>query len=164
MDISAYFRFLNFRGLQNNNKRLSSFYWLKQKVNGICPGVNIISETHCAKKNIGSWWKQWSSLENNSIWSPGKTNKKGVAILINDDFRRAHPSLKISKVKIDPNGRYIKCIMTFDNINFRILGVYAPNHPLERVTFFGSLRDILDDGVVAENVFGGDWNCALNHI
>ena len=164
MDPSAYFRFLNFRGLQNNKGRLNSFHWLKQKVNGACPGVNIISETHCAKKNISTWSKQWSTREDNSLWSPGKTNKKGVAILINDDFRRAHPSLKISHVKIDPHGRYIKCIMSFDNLNFRILGVYAPNNPLERVAFFGSLYGILDDGIEAENVYGGDWNCALNPL
>ena len=164
MDVSAYFRFLNFRGLQDYKKRCNSFFWLKQKVNGLCPGINIISETHCAKKNITSWWQQWSSREDNSIWSPGKTNKKGVAILISDEFRRAHPSLKISHVKIDPNGRYIKCIMSFENLKFRLLGVYAPNNPLERITFFNGLRDILDDGIDAENVFGGDWNCALNPL
>ena len=158
-----YIRGLNCRGLRDDETRKNMFHWLKQKVRGRSPGINILSETHCHdRKDMTNWGREWSLNEDNSYWSMGTKHSKGVAILINDSFREAYPDMKILNVCTDPNGRYVKLILQISNCNFRILGVYAPNNGLERVKFFRSLRDLVNDSFDAENIYGGDYNCAFD--
>ena len=52
--------------------------------------------------------------------------------------------------------------MTVNDQKFRLLNLYAPNNEAERVKFFISLHHLLDDGIDAENVLGGDYNCVMN--
>ena len=164
MDLpSGFVRGLNVRGIRIPKKRDDMLFWLKQKVRGRTPGINIITETHCHdRKDVRDWGRQWSQNEDNSYWTKGPSNSKGVAILISDAFRDAHPDMKVMDVCIDPNARYVKLIITINDSTYRILGVYAPNNSLERVKFFNSLIDLVDDGYDAENIFGGDWNCAFD--
>ena len=162
------FRGLNVRGLKDYKKRLNMFDWLKgenrDEKNALVAHVNILSETHCNLPQVAEkWGKQWSSNPQNSLFSLGTARRKGVAILINDKLRESFPDMKISHIKIDSRGRFIKCILTINECKFRLLGVYAPNNPLARIQFFLDLAEIIDDGVDdAENVFGGDWNCTQN--
>ena len=167
---SISFRGLNIRGGQDNTKRYNMFEYLKghhidypTKV----ADINLLSETHCRRPRQGEkWGEEWSSNEHNSIWSCGTAKQKGVAILINDRLRRNYPDMKISHILKDTCGRYIKCILTINGYKFRIVVVYAPNDPLQRIKFFIDLADIIfNDGIDdAENVFGGDWNCTLDSI
>ena len=164
-----FFRGLNVRGIQDSTKRLNVLEWLKgNHIDYPCSvaDINLIADTHCHNPNTaGKWAKQWSLDKNNSIWSLGSSNRKGVAILFNDNFRIKYPDMKISHVLNDSRGRFIKCILTVNECKFRILVVYAPNNPLERAQFFLDLADIIKDGVEdAENIYGGDWNCTWNTI
>ena len=77
------------------------------------PDITIVVDTHCRfDREVSSWGREWSSNEQNSIWSKGTKRQKGVTILINENFRRNHPSLIFDKPIIDPNGRYIKCYLS----------------------------------------------------
>ena len=163
---SITFRGLNVRGIQDSTRRLNVLEWLKGvNVDYPCSiaDINLISDTHCHSPNAaGKWSRQWSLNKNNSIWSLGTSNRKGVAILINDNFRMKYPDMKISHVSNDSRGRFIKCILTVNECKFRILVVYAPNNPLERIQFFLDLAEINDGVDDAENICGGDWNCTMN--
>ena len=65
--------------------------------------------------------------------------------------------MKVTNISNDSRGRFIKCILTINDCKFRILVVYAPNNPLERIQFFLDLAEVLNDGVEdAENICGGD--------
>ena len=171
MDInkpSITWRGLNVRGLKDDTKRLNMLEWLKGN-NTDHPlaelaDINLLSDTHCNSPNAASKWaKQWSLDKKNSIWSLGTSKRKGVAILFNDKLRENYPDMKVSHVSNDSRGRFIKCILTINECKFRILVVYAPNNPLERINFFLDLAEVLNDGVEdAENICGGDWNCAMN--
>ena len=169
MDKSNYslLRTLNVRGIKTEEKRGKVFAWLKGKFrksknSTFKPAaINILADTHChLQKDRGNWTKEWSLNEENSFWSLGTSHQKGVAIVINDDFRRDNPSMTVTHVDIDPNGRYVKAIFTINGNKYRIIGVYAPPDGIERINFFRILKDVIEDGVDdAENIWGGDWNC-----
>ena len=156
MDIQLKVRSLNVNGIRRDKKkRMNIFEFLKTRK---C--IHIITETHCKNKSEGKkWGEEWSGNPDNVIWSHGTSNSKGVGILIDEEYRKENPSLKISDIIRDPNGRYVKCFITLNNVKFRVLGVYAPNKPLERIKFFNDIHSIVNDEEDAENVFGGDWNC-----
>lgn len=173
-NIPIHFTAQNVRGLRDNNKRRNVFQWLKGKniqmpqikgTKGMCPDIILISETHChSKKDTVRWGLEWSHNKENSIWSKGTSNSKGVAILINEAFRQNNPTFTISNKMIDSNGRFVKCILTVNGCHYRLISIYAPNKPLERVKFFSDCHVLFDDGIDAENILGGDWNCALNPL
>ena len=143
------FRGQNVRGIGDDTKRLNFLEWLKgnntdHPIDRIAD-FNLLADTHCGSPNSAkNWGKEWSLNKKNSMWSLGSSNRKGVAILINDKFRERYPDMKISHVADDSKGRYLKCILTVNECKFRILVVYAPNRPLERIQFFLDLLDILN--------------------
>ena len=158
-------RALNVRGLQTDKKRHSVFFWLKEKIDNLNPSIEILTETHChSRKDAKNWGNEWGNMKNSSFWSRGTSNSKGVCILFHELFLKAYSDLKILDKKIDLNGRYVKLVLNISNCTYRLLGVYAPNNPLERVRFFQDLFELVDDGFEAENIFGGDWNCVKNAI
>ena len=172
-----YLQALNIRGLIDNRKRGNVFQWLKtnecevgidpnQNIKMGKPSIFILTDTHCRwRRQARAWAKEWSNDPNDSIWSLGTSHRKGIAILISQDFKMQNPDYKISHKVIDPNGRYIKCILTINDYQYRILGVYAPTNPLERIKFFIDIVDLMDDGQDdVENISGGDWNCTFDDI
>ena len=125
-----------------------------------------MTETKCHNpKDSSLWGKQWSSDEKDSIWSldVGKTGKKGVAILIHPRFNK-RDDVKINHTNVDPQGRWVKIVITIGKEKYRIIGVYAPNNGKERITFFQEeLHNIIEsDNFVAENYVGGDYNCTMD--
>ena len=159
-------RTVNARGIRTDIRRKNCFDWLKgnhlKKNKSARTGdINIVADTHCHfRHERGDWGSEWSSNEENSFFSLGTKNQKGVAILINESFREKYPNMTITNKDIDPNGRYIKLIITINNLKYRLLGIYAPPNGLERVLFFQNLKKVIDDGIYdAENIVGGDYNC-----
>ena len=140
---------MNVRGIRNPIKRRNIFAYLKGQVhNNKMADIFIIVDTHChSKKDASTWGEEWSSNEMDSIWSKGTQNQKGVAILINENFRRQHPNLIIGKPEPDSNGRYIKCFISVFEQKFRLLAVYAPPKGNLRIPFFQNLMDVIVDDV-----------------
>ena len=152
------FRTNNCRGLRDNKTRYDYFNWLKSRP----IGIDFLQETHChLRKEAIKWGREWSSQQEDSYWSLGTNRSKGVAILFHPRLREI--GISISHVLLDSNGRYIKLILKIRNCTFRVLNVYAPNNERDRVNFFLSLHDILQDDIQeAENINGGDWNCVMD--
>ena len=62
------------------------------------------------------------------------------------------------------NGRIIVIDLKLHNNVYRLINIYAPNHPLEREIFFQNTINNLAD-CDHEIIIGGDYNCTLNsHI
>ena len=61
------------------------------------------------------------------------------------------------------NGRIIVIDVKFHNNMYRLINIYAPNHPLERETFFQNTVNNLAD-CNHEKIVGGDYNCTLNPL
>ena len=62
------------------------------------------------------------------------------------------------------NGRIIVIDLKLHNNVYRLINIYAPNHPLEREIFFQNIVNNLAD-CDHEKIIGGDYNCTLNsHI
>ena len=128
------------------------------------PDIFVIVDTHChLEKDVLAWGREWSTNKADSIWSKGTQHQKGVAILINENFRKQHPKLILGKPVIDSNGRYIKCFISILEQKFRLIAVYAPPIGPLRIPFFQNLREIIYDEIEeAQTILGGDWNCTQN--
>ena len=85
-------RTVNARGIRTDSRRKDCFDWLKgnhlkkNKAARIAD-INIIADTHCHfRHERDDWGKEWSNKKENSFFSLGTKNQKGVAILISDKF------------------------------------------------------------------------------
>lgn len=70
------------------------------------------------------------------------------------------PGLVVEGVTSCRSGRLVVCDCSLDNVNFRIVCVYAPNAVIEREKFFGTLRQHVDTDRML--IITGDFNCVLS--
>ena len=153
-DIESY----NVRGMRGFKKRCDFMKWLNDRSKNV--DLTILVDTHChLPREARQWRKLWSHDKDDSYWSYGTKNRKGVAILLNPNLKE---KAKILKVDIDSNGRYIKLILEIGNLKYRILGVYAPNDDADRINFIRNLNIVLIDEYDAETIVGGDHNLAFS--
>ena len=153
-DIESY----NVRGIRTYKRRCDFTKWLKDRKN---VDMAILVDTHCRlPREARQWGKLWSQSEDDSYWSYGTKNRKGVTILLNPKLRDRAKILKVDK---DSNGRYIKIILEIGGSKYRIVGVYAPNDSADRINFILKLKTVvLIDDYDAENIVGGDHNLAMD--
>ena len=141
---------LNVRGLKNDTKRHSVFFWLRKQN---CD-VIFLQETHChSKKQEYCWGKEW---DGQSVWGFGTNNSKGVTILFNRQLKYQY-----NVVARDMNGRYLVIDLKIQDKEFRLINTYAPNHFKERCDF---LKNIIAGYTQTEReiIYGGDHNCVPN--
>ena len=62
--------------------------------------------------------------------------------------------------KFDCDGRYIILDLTVNGNRIRLINIYAPNNPSDRVTFFKSIENYLVTNRALS--LGGDLNCVSN--
>ena len=144
---------LNTRGLQNVQKRLSVFRYLKQNKCDIA----FLQETYSKAEDEQRWLQQW---EGQGYFVHGTNHSKGVAILF-----RKNLNVTIEDKKLDSKGRFILLKTIVDDYNINLLNVYAPNREKEQVQFFEEMMRILVQQNVFNtdnNIFAGDWNVVLN--
>jgi len=97
--------------------------------------------------------KEWGG---NTFWSFGtSTESKGTAILIKPGL-----NCKINSFKHDHIGRNIILDVSLNNIELRLISVYAPNNVKERKDFFKSLQIHLMSKKYV--ILAGDFNCVEN--
>ena len=142
---------LNVNGISKENKRKKLFCWFKK----LHFHALFLQETHCGDEKIASEWSREWGPYHNSIWTTGSSNSKGVAVLF-----KPHSNYEISNIKIDRSCRYIYFNMSFDDIDFKLINLYAPNNPNDRIGFFKELNTWIDIG--DNNLIGGDYNCTLD--
>ena len=116
---------LNTRGLTEDQKRKSIYYWLRNKEADII----LLQETHCCSdRDEYVWSKEWSG---EALWSKGTNRSKGVAILFKPGL-----DVKITNDLKDENVRFIWVDVENNDIKFKLVNLYAPNNPRYRELFF----------------------------
>ena len=87
-------------------------------------------------------------------FSFGSNRSKGVGIIVLND------NIKVEKFHLDTEGRLIYIDINYNNVQFRIVNIYAPNNDDDRIEFFDDLYPILLCN--KHLILGGDFNCVLN--
>ena len=142
---------LNVNGFSTKKRREKYFCWFRKlKFHAL-----FLQETHCFDKETASEWSLEWGPRNNSIWTTGSSNSKGVAILF-----KPHSDYQLSNIKIDDLSRYIYVEVCIDECEFKLINIYAPNNPKDRVSFFEELNSWVD--IDKNNLVGGDYNCTLD--
>ena len=140
---------INTRGLGDGLiKRREIFNWLKRKN----MSMYYIQEAHCTEDSIHDWRAEWGYQ---ALFSCCSSNKASVAILFNNHF-----SFQLSKVYIDPKGRFIICDLTTNGKHITVANLYAPNE--DDPNFFISVFSQLLDFKGEEIIVGGDFNLVLD--
>ena len=118
---------LNVNGLRNDQKRDMVFNYLTRKtISIIC-----LQETHSVQTDEDIWCKQWGGGGCNIIFSHGKSNSRGVAILTS--FKSGFDIVTHQR---DNKGRWVKAEIQMKEKNITVVSVYAPNILTERKIFF----------------------------
>jgi len=142
---------LNARGLRDDKKRKSLFFFLKEKNYDLI----FIQETHCGSNDdIQKWSKEWNGP---AFWSIGDNKSRGTAILL-----KKNSCIDVKKSLIDLNGRYVIIDAEIDDELYTFCNIYAPNKGDERKLFFNQILDKLKtNGTKDLLILGGDFNCTL---
>jgi len=139
---------LNVRGIGNNAKRKEVFNWLRPKKFS----VYMLQEVHCSENTTDIWSCEWGYK---ALFSCCSSNKAGVGILFNNNF-----NLSVSKISVDPNGRFIICDIEADGKLLTLANVYAPNN--DDPDFFHVFFDHLSNFRCDEIIICGDFNLVLD--
>ena len=91
----------------------------------------------------------WSG---SSFWSPAIGKQGGVAILISEHF-----SGKVLSWRKDSGGRIVSLLVSFTDVKYNFINIYAPTNPTDRKSFFESLHEFFLPADFL--VIGGDFNC-----
>ena len=141
---------LNCKGLRNTTKiELLAKRFQEYKVD-IC----FLQETHILfQSDLSRFIEQ--KCKGKIYWSSCDTKSKGVGIYISDLF-----SCTVDKFYADLDGRLVYVDAQFDNREFRLINVYAPNNIKDRKDFFHSLYRFCVTS--RPLILGGDFNCVTN--
>ena len=140
---------MNIRGLLNAHSRYELLtQCLQEKVS-----IILLQETHFYNVNNILLIKSMFDSER-CYFSFGSNRSKGVGIIVLND------NIKVEKFHLDPEGRLIYIDINYNNVQFRIVNIYAPNNDDDRIEFFDDLYPILLCN--KHLILGGDFNCVLN--
>ena len=112
--------------------------------------IFVLQETHLADINHGKLWEnQWGGR---ALWSPGTTRSAGVGVLV-------HPNSTVAILdsKIDTAGRVVSAKLSYNNVPFQVVNVYAPSSHSERVALFNQLWRFAFRNI--DPIVVGDFNC-----
>jgi exonuclease III len=143
---------LNANGLGEETKREA----VLKKLNSNGKGIYLIQETHSTEHTESGWESSWGNK--NIYFSHGTSNKRGVAILVNEY------DLTIKQVLKDSEGRFVIIDFILDNISYTIGNIYAPTRDKENLQMetFKTFCLKLEICSLENTLLGGDFNLYLN--
>ena len=144
---------VNCRGLSINQhpKLINAFDYIKAtNSNIIC-----LQETHWTNSNI----RELKKYTNNEIIINGEfTNKRGVAILLSNNFE-----YKILNKICDEESRVLTLDLLIENdFSIRLINIYAPNK--DTPTFYNYVQQLYDSSDCTYTVITGDFNLVLDPL
>lgn len=143
---------LNVRGLREYKKCRKIFNWIVK--HGGQSGVSFLQETH-SSIDIESKWRQ--RFRGKIMFSHGKTNSKGVAILLGEKLEYT-----IISSSVDEQGRFIILLCEIQGLSTLLINSYAPNDEKGQVclleNIFQKISEI-DYPLETSIIWGGDFNC-----
>lgn len=145
---------LNVNGIRLPSKRRALFTSLrKTKADFI-----LLQETHSTHNDEVVWRAEWGG---EIIFSHGRSNSKGVAILIKRSI-----SLDITHLYLDTDGRYIIMQMPWGDEPITLINVYAPtsNDHSGQSALLNNLYTVLNNMEVHNIIIGGDFNTQLDML
>ena len=141
---------ININGFRETHKR--NKIWELLKIYNF--DLILLQETHINSKLLASQIeKEWGGK---TFWSFSYSNQStGVGILVNKN-------LYLGKYSFchDTDGRLLIVDITINNIDFRIINIYAPNECKDRVDFFNNIQQYCVTSRFL--ILAGDFNCIEN--
>ena len=139
---------LNVRGLRNKQKRREIFEFLKRKQYDIV----FIQESHSSPEIENQWEKEWGGIIKFSHFS---SNARGTMTLFNK-------RITIIDNWNDNDGRINISNISYQNVNYTCVNIYAPNEENSRATFFDSLSsNLMQNFSTHKMIMAGDFNLTL---
>ena len=138
----------NCQGLGDRAKRKDVFSFLRNKRYNIY----CLQDTHFIEENEHLIRNEWGY---DCIFSSYKSNSRGVAILLNNNFE-----FKLRKIKRDCMGNYVCIDIQIDNKNITLINLYGPNK--DSPTFFDTIPEIIEQFANDNIIICGDFNLVLN--
>ena len=117
--------------------------------------IVCLQDTHLTLVTDNDVMALKAEWNNNVFISGGKTNSRGVAILLNNNFE--HEVLSCNK---DNNGNYLNSVLKLPSMTINLTALYGPNN--DSPAFFQEVEKILDHDNADYNILCGDFNIALN--
>ena len=100
--------------------------------------------------------KSIKQIWNDKGYISGKrTNSRGVAILLNNNFE-----YKIMSCKIDENGNYISLLLNLNSITLNLITLYDNN---DCPSFYEEISSMVQNQNADYTLICGDFNVALNN-
>ena len=138
----------NCQGLANMQKRRDLFHFVKsKKYNIIC-----LQDIHLEKKMEPYIKSEWGYQV---YMSPFRSNRRGVMILLNNNFEQ-----QVESIKTDPNGNYIILNMTIQGKKVTLVNIYGPNE--DNPQFYRNLKEKYSEFDNEILIICGDWNFVQN--
>ena len=147
---------INFSALSLNVKGLKSSYLKRKKLFEYLQNrkekIVFFQETHSTTEMESTWN---SEFQGEIFYSHGRSNSKGVAILIKNSLEYS-----VEEKITDQEGRLIILKIEVQGSSFYLVNCYAPVDEKEQISFFNLLSEKLSEICMDENnlVIGGDFN------
>ena len=141
----------NVKGLQDRDKRIKRFEYLKNCVSS--NGFVMLQET-CSSLNVEKKWAE--EFKGQLFFSHGKTNSCGEAI----DYAGNKPCSLISQIK-DNRGHLLVLEVKIDSEIIILINIYNANTESEQLSTLTQLNDMLINVKNINNknmILGGDFN------
>ena len=138
----------NCQGLRNKEKCQDVISYMKDKrAQMIC-----LQDTHWLEQDTEKIRAIWG---NEVIICEGKSNSRGVAVLLNGNFE--YEILSLDK---DTNGNYLGLLLKLSVMTIYLLTVYGPNK--DSPEFYWHINKLLQKYSPTYKVICGDFNLVLN--
>ena len=145
---------LNVRGLNNYEKRVKIYDWLKDTDIHIA----FLQETHYIEKKEVIYDSRWHGKSVHSF--SNSTHSRGVSILFNNI------DISIVNHHKTQDGRILLVNIIFREIDYTLITVYCPNTESEKISFFKKLKTYVSKYALTEEniILAGDFNCVFQAI
>ncbi len=141
---------INCNGLLDSSSKLNI---LSHKFNSGHVDFLFLQETHVSDINTAKFYE--SKFKGKAFWSFGTNFSSGVGIIVSERI-----SYQIDSFRHDCDGKLLVLDITIDTKRVRLINVYAPNNPADRVALFQSIEQFLATNRLI--ILGGDFNCVVN--
>ncbi|WP_419612846.1 reverse transcriptase domain-containing protein, partial [Thiolapillus sp.] len=139
---------VNCRGLADTKKRNDVFHYLKGKKYSIY----CLQETHFTEEMHSIITSKWGYK---AFFNSSSSNKKGLAILINNNFE-----FTFVKLIVDDKGDYMILQLKMNDQTITLINLHSPNN--DDPAFYDRVRGAIKSIRNQELIVAGDWNLVLN--
>ena len=139
---------VNCQGLRNIEKRTDVISYFKERN----PSILCLQDTHLTHNDVRIVKQIWGK----EVHLCGdKTNSRGVAILLNNNFE-----YEVILQNKDRNGNYLNLVLKLSSITINLITLYGPNN--DSPAFFREIKELLNNESADYNILCGDFNIAIN--